>query len=259
MRRSIAGLLIACLGFSPVFFSTALAHLEAVRVEAIFPTAGRSGIQLQLFGTDSGLKVTGAKIEIRIEGPGVSETFPVVENPPGIYRVDRGFQEGNYKFTVIDKTFDYEALERVIEASLPRPNGQDAQIWLWPATPPPQKPQPNQGLLIALLGIPALLIVAGGLILVLARRKPQEPSLVGPPAHFAQQRFPLVPRQPVAIPIRPRMLAPVIEEADVVVLVLERLDLAFDESVQLGEQLFDLRRNAKVHGSGSLNVAMIEL
>lgn len=171
MRRIVCGLLIACLMVSP-----ALAHLEAVRVEAIFPTAGRSGIQLQLFGSDSGLKVTGAKLEIRIEGPGINETVPATENPPGIYRVDRGFQEGNYKFTVIDKTFEYEALEHVVEAPLPRPNGQDAQIWLWPATPPPQRPQPNQGLLLALLGIPALLLVAGGVILVLARRGRRESS-----------------------------------------------------------------------------------
>ena len=35
--------------------SISQAHLEAVRVEAIFPTAGRSGIQLQIFGADSGL------------------------------------------------------------------------------------------------------------------------------------------------------------------------------------------------------------
>ena len=171
MRGILCGLIMAFLVFSPAW-----AHLEAVRVEAIFPTAGRSGIQLQLFGTDSGLKVTGAKIEIRIEGPGINETLPTTENPPGIYRVDRGFEAGNYKFTVIDKTFEYEALERVVEASLPRPNGQDAQIWLWPATPPPQKPQPNQGLLLALLGIPALLLVAGGVILVLARRGRREPN-----------------------------------------------------------------------------------
>jgi hypothetical protein len=171
MQPIICGLIMALLIFSPAW-----AHLEAVRVEAIFPTAGRSGIQLQLFGTDSGLKVTGAKIEIRIAGPGVNETFPTTENPPGIYRLDRGFEAGNYKFTVVDKTFEYEALERVIEASLPRPNGQDAQIWLWPATPPPQKPQPNQGLLLALLGIPALLLVAGGVILMLAWRGQRKPN-----------------------------------------------------------------------------------
>jgi hypothetical protein len=156
--------------------SSAFAHLEAVRVEAIFPTASRSGIQVQLLGSSSGLKVTGAKLELEIRGPDGNDTrTPITEGPPGIYRVDRGFQPGEYTFKVIDNTFDYESLEREIVASLPRPNGQDVQIWDWPATPPP-KPHPNQGLLLALLGVPALLILIAVVALALTRRSKVTPT-----------------------------------------------------------------------------------
>jgi hypothetical protein len=165
-----------------ILCSSAFAHSEAVRVEAIFPTASRSGIQVQLLGSSSGLKVTGAKIELQFKGlDGTNNTQAFIEGPPGIYRVDRGFQEGNYTFKVIDKTFSSEALEREIEAALPRPNGQDVQIWDWPATPFPGSgssalpgTQPaNQGvpvLLIVLLGVPVLLAALGLALLMLTRR-----------------------------------------------------------------------------------------
>jgi hypothetical protein len=166
-----------------ILCSSAFAHLEAVRVEAIFPTASRSGIQVQLLGSSSGLKVTGAKLELEFRGPdGSNNRQAFIEGPPGIYRVDRGFQEGNYTFKVIDKTFTAESLEREIVAALPRPNGQDVQIWDWPATPfpgsaagsaAPGTPPANQGvpvLVIALLGIPVLLAVMGLGVLMLTRR-----------------------------------------------------------------------------------------
>jgi hypothetical protein len=166
-----------------MLFSSAFAHMEAVRVEAIFPTASRSGIQVQLLGSSSGLKVTGAKLELEFRGPdGTDNRQAFIEGPPGIYRVDRGFQEGDYTFKVIDKTFTSEALEREIVAALPRPNGQDVQIWDWPATPGlgsasgsalPGTPPANQGfpvLVVALLGIPVLLAVMGFSLLMLTRR-----------------------------------------------------------------------------------------
>lgn len=163
MRRALVFVLL-------ILSSVAFAHMEAVRVEAIFPTAARSGIQLQLLGSSSGLKITGAKLELEIRGPdGNVSRQAFIEGPPGIYRVDRGFQSGEYRFKVIDNTFDSESLEREIDTPLPRPNGQDAQIWDWPATPPP-KPHPNQGLLIALLGVPALLILMAVVALVMTRR-----------------------------------------------------------------------------------------
>jgi hypothetical protein len=42
-------------------------------------------------------------------------------------------------------------------------------------------------------------------------------------------------RQAAALPVGARVLAPMVEEADVVVLLLERLDLALDEVIQLGQ------------------------
>lgn len=170
MRRGFVVVLLLAL------CSSAFAHLEAVRVEAFFPTATRSGVQLHLLGSSSGFPVTGAKLELEIHGPdNGSDRQPFIEGPPGTYRVDRGFQEGNYRFKVIDNTFSYESLERDIVASLPRPKDQDVQIWDWPATPPPGSQASSQGfplpLLIALLGIPVLLVVMvlGGVLLT--RRK----------------------------------------------------------------------------------------
>jgi hypothetical protein len=58
---------------------------------------------------------------------------------------------------------------------------------------------------------------------------------IGPPSRFAQQILPLVVGEPAALPIRAGVLATVVEEADVVVLLLERLDLPLDEVVELEE------------------------
>ena len=58
---------------------------------------------------------------------------------------------------------------------------------------------------------------------------------VGPAAGLAQQRLPLLVRQAAALPVGAGVLAAVVEEADVVVLLLERLDLALDEVVELVE------------------------
>lgn len=175
MRRASAliVLLVVC--------ASAFAHMEAVRVEAIFPTATRSGVQLQLLGSSSGLKVTGAKLELETRGPDGSDSRQAfIEGPPGTYRIDRGFQEGEYHFKVIDNTFDYESLEREIVASLPRPKDQDVQIWDWPATPPPDAQRPSRGfpvlLIVALVGIPVLLALMGLGILILTRRSTRTPT-----------------------------------------------------------------------------------
>jgi len=56
------------------------------------------------------------------------------------------------------------------------------------------------------------------------------------PAHrLGQQRFPLLAGQAAAVPIRARILAPVIEEPDVVAVALQRADLEFDELIQFRE------------------------
>src|SRR5262249_41194064 len=72
--------------------------------------------------------------------------------------------------------------------------------------------------------------------------------LVGDPARLEEQRLPLLVRQPAALPVGARVFAPVVEETDVVVLVLERLDLALDELVELDEIRGDVARDVEVHG-----------
>ena len=54
--------------------------------------------------------------------------------------------------------------------------------------------------------------------------------------------------QAAAVPVGARVLAPVVEEADVVVLLLERLDLALDELVELVEVVGQVLGDVEVHG-----------
>ena len=76
-------------------------------------------------------------------------------------------------------------------------------------------------------------------------------GFVGACARFAEQRFPLAARQPVVVPVGARVLAAVVEEADIVVLLLERLDLPVDEGVELAQVGRDLRGNVEIHGVSS--------
>ena len=57
-------------------------------------------------------------------------------------------------------------------------------------------------------------------------RVPVMPGRVGPAPGLGQQRLPLPVRQAAAVPVGPGVLAPVVEEPDVVVLALQRPDLA---------------------------------
>ena len=75
----------------------------------------------------------------------------------------------------------------------------------------------------------------------------QEPRLVGLLAHPHQQRFPLGVGQSVALPVGARVLPAVVEEADVVVFLLDGLDDVVDERVQVVEQLSDVRGDGEVH------------
>jgi len=50
---------------------------------------------------------------------------------------------------------------------------------------------------------------------------------------LAQQRLPFMPRQAAIVEISARPFAAMVEEADVVVGLLQRLDLACDETVEL--------------------------
>ena len=51
-----------------------------------------------------------------------------------------------------------------------------------------------------------------------------EPGLVGQPLHPVEQLLPLLVRQALVVPVGARVLATMVEEADVVVLLLERRD-----------------------------------
>jgi hypothetical protein len=59
------------------------------------------------------------------------------------------------------------------------------------------------------------------------------------PTHLSEKRFPVLAGQAVSIPIRARMLAAVVKEADVVISRFEGLDLALDEVVQYDKIIFD--------------------
>ena len=71
--------------------------------------------------------------------------------------------------------------------------------------------------------------------------------LVGAPFHLGQQFFPFVARLAVIVPVGAGVLAAMVEEADVVVLALERPDLPLDERIQLAQIGRDLRGNLEIH------------
>ena len=66
-------------------------------------------------------------------------------------------------------------------------------------------------------------------VLLRERRSGRCPASSASRSSLAQQLLPLVVRQAAALPVGAGVLAAVVEEADVVVLLLERLDLRLDE------------------------------
>ena len=82
---------------------------------------------------------------------------------------------------------------------------------------------------------------------LLRQRVPVVPGSVGEPPGLAEQLLPLLVREPLVVPIGARILATVIEESDVVVSLLERLDLAFDELVEFYEVVGQVLGNVEVH------------
>ena len=64
----------------------------------------------------------------------------------------------------------------------------------------------------------------------------QQAGSVGPPAHLAEQRVPLGAGDTAPLDVGTGELPPVVEEADVVVLLLEGLDLGLDEGVDALQQ-----------------------
>ena len=78
---------------------------------------------------------------------------------------------------------------------------------------------------------------------------------VGPPAHLAQQRLPLVTRQAAPLEVRARPFAAMIEEANIVVFAFERFDLALDKFVELAQISFDISRDVEIHERPLLRAA----
>jgi fatty-acyl-CoA synthase len=79
-------------------------------------------------------------------------------------------------------------------------------------------------------------------------RKAQMPCGVGEILRTAQQRLPFMPRQATIVEIGPRPFAAMIEEADIVIGVLDRLDLFGDEAIELVEIGDQIARQRKIQG-----------
>jgi hypothetical protein len=75
----------------------------------------------------------------------------------------------------------------------------------------------------------------------------QEACFVGANSHLSEQVFPLLARHAAVLEVRPLVFSPVVEKADVVVLLLQRLDLRLDELIQVLQQLLDILRYIKIH------------
>ena len=85
--------------------------------------------------------------------------------------------------------------------------------------------------------------------IALRDREAQMPGGVGEVLRLAQQRFPFMPRQAAVVEIGARPFAAMVEEADVVVGLFERLDLARDEAVEFVEIGDEVGRQCKIQGS----------
>ena len=72
---------------------------------------------------------------------------------------------------------------------------------------------------------------------------------VRPVARLGEQFFPFVEGQTAGVPVRPGVFAAMVEEPFVVVLLLERLDLAFDELVEFRQVVAQVLGEGEVHGS----------
>ena len=75
-------------------------------------------------------------------------------------------------------------------------------------------------------------------------------GLVGQFAGLAEQLLPLLLGQAAGVPVGALVFAAVVEVADVVVRLLQRLDLGLDEGVELGQVVDEVLRQGEVHGSG---------
>ena len=95
--------------------------------------------------------------------------------------------------------------------------------------------------------------VGGGLAAVLLGQRQSEPAGgIGPPAHLSQQLLPVLAGDAAVFPVRAGPLPAMVEESAVVVLLLERFDLALDELVQSVQGDLDLGWDGEVHEPFSL-------
>jgi hypothetical protein len=85
--------------------------------------------------------------------------------------------------------------------------------------------------------------------IMLRNREAQMAGGVGEILGLAQQRFPFVPRQAAVFEIGARPFAAVVEEADVVIGLLQRLDLARDEAVEFVEIGREVGRQVEIQGN----------
>src|SRR5271168_3808783 len=94
-------------------------------------------------------------------------------------------------------------------------------------------------------GHPQVRTVAAAVLL-----RPSETKMAGgvcTPTRLAEQRFPFGSRQAIVVPVRPAVLATMIEEAFIVILRLQRLDLKLDETVQFGQISDEIGGQRKIH------------
>jgi hypothetical protein len=82
----------------------------------------------------------------------------------------------------------------------------------------------------------------------------QMTGFVGDRARFGEQCLPVLARQTVVVPVGARMFAAMIEEPDVIVAVLDRHDLLFDELIEFVEIVLQFFRNLEVHGVSLLGL-----
>src|SRR6185437_2581607 len=87
--------------------------------------------------------------------------------------------------------------------------------------------------------------------MALRDRETQMAGGVGEVFHFSQQRFPFMPRQAAVFEIGARPFAAMVEETDVVIGLLDRLDLARDETIEFPEIGDEIRRQCKIQGNSS--------
>ena len=74
---------------------------------------------------------------------------------------------------------------------------------------------------------------------------PQETSGIGFVAHAAQQRLPFCIGETITVPVGSRVFTAVIEETDIVVFVLNRLDDIFYKFVKIAQANFECLRELR--------------